>query len=101
MGARNGSMLGRSIFKVYKKGKPGSEHACFSYCQPEYFYGVSAGDDHLGDYSTVYYSYPLDILEARRMFGDDKPFKSEAQLGRENRYEPTPETDATVMGRDS
>lgn len=79
MGARTGSQLGRTVFKVYKKGKPGAEHACFTYCQPDYFYGIPAGDDHLSDYSTVYYSYPLDILEAKRMFGDGD-YKTEGEL---------------------
>lgn len=86
LGALTGSELGRTIFKVYKKGKPGSQHACFSHCQPDYFYGIPAGDDVLlGDWSTVYYSYPIDILEAKRTWGD-KPYKPEGQSDR-TRYE--------------
>lgn len=71
MGALTGSQLGRTIFKVYTKGKKdsGRKHACFSYCQPDYFYGVPSGDNHVSDYSVVYYSYPLDINEAVRLHG--------------------------------
>lgn len=86
LGAQTGSELGRTIFKVYKKGKPGAQHACFSHCQPDYFYGIPAGDDYyLGDWSTVYYSYPIDILEARRTWGN-RDYKPESQSDR-NRYE--------------
>lgn len=71
LGAQTGSELGRTVFKVYKKGKGNSQHACFSHCQPDYFFGIPAGDDYyLGDWSTVYYSYPVDILEAKRTWGD-------------------------------
>lgn len=86
MGARTGSQLGRTIYKVYKKGKKGAEHACFTYCQPDYFYGIQAGDDHLGDYSVVYYSYPIDIAEARRLWGN-RPYKNESDIDQEKRYE--------------
>ncbi len=86
LGALTGSILGRTIFKVYKKGKTGSQHACFSHCQPDYFYGIPSGDDYyLGDWSTVYYSYPIDILEARRTWGD-RNYKSESE-SRRNTYE--------------
>lgn len=88
--ARTGSKLGVSIFKVYKKGKPGAEHACFSYCQPDYFYGVSSGDDVVADYSTVYYSYPIDILEARRRYGDHA-YQTEGSGLRSNHYDPLKE----------
>lgn len=90
LGARTGTQLGRTIFKVYPKGKDGAEHACFTYCQPDYFYGIPAGDDHLGDYSVVYYSYPLDILEAKRVFGPGD-YKTEAQLGRGFFYDDRPD----------
>lgn len=89
-GAKSGSQLGRTVFKVYEKGKPGRKHACFTYCQPDYFYGVPSGDNNLGEYSVVYYSYPLDINEARRMFGN-KPFKSENELETDKFYNPLPE----------
>lgn len=79
-GAKTGSKLGRTIFKVYKKGQKGAEHACFTYCQPDYFYGVPASDNIAGDdYSTVYYSYPIDRLEAQRRYGN-KPYRTEAEL---------------------
>lgn len=90
MGAKTGSQLGRTIFKVYKKGEKGREHACFTYCQPDYFYGVQTGDNHLGDFSVVYYSYPLDIAEARRVFGN-KNFKTEDQLSQSGYYDTLPE----------
>ena len=84
MGAKSGSQLGRTIFKVYEKGVEGKKHACFSFCQPDYFYGIPAGDNNLGEYSVVYYSYPLDKNEAKRVFGNH-PFKSEAEL-QTNKY---------------
>jgi hypothetical protein len=89
-GARTGSKFGRTIFKVYKKGMKGSEHACFSYAQPDYFYGVSAGADAPGDFSIVYYSYPIDKFEATRRFGPGD-YKSEAQLAEYERYITKPE----------
>jgi hypothetical protein len=98
MGGKTGSQLGRTVFKVYKKGKPGSEHACFTFCQPDYFYGIPAGDDHLGDWSTVYYSYPMDILEARRVFGPGD-YKSEADLNHGDFYDPLKER-ANEAGHD-
>lgn len=85
MGALNGSQLGRSIFKVYKKGDGGAKHACFSYCQPDYFYGVPKGDNHLDGFSVVYYSYPLDIDEAKRVFGPGD-YKTEGELANDRRY---------------
>lgn len=86
LGALTGSELGRTVFKVYKKGKDGSQHACFSHCQPDYFYGIPSGDDYLlGDWSTVYYSYPVDILEAKRTWGN-RNYKPESQSDR-SRYE--------------
>jgi hypothetical protein len=86
MGAKTGSQLGRTIFKVYKQGKKGVEHACFSYCQPDYFYGIPSGDGTVGDFSVVYYSYPLDKLEAKRRFGDGN-YKTELELDSQRMYD--------------
>jgi len=86
MGAKTGSELGRTIFKVYKKGATGAEHACFTYCQPDYFYGIPTGDDQLSDYSVVYYSYPLDVAAAKRQYGP-RDYKTERQLAGGQRYE--------------
>lgn len=94
MGAKSGSQVGRTIYKVYRKGPKGAEHACFSYCQPDYFYGVPAGTNQLGEYATVYYSYPIDIETARQVYGD-KPFKTEAELSRSNFYDLIPEQQAS------
>lgn len=99
MGAKTGSQLGRTIYKVYKKGKPGSEHACFIHCQPDYFYGIPSSDDHLSDYSTAYYSYPLDILEARRLYGKGRDFRTEDRMGESNFYDPLRERQEE-MGRE-
>lgn len=90
MGAKTGTQLGRTVFRVYKKGKAGSEHACFQFCQPDYFYGIASGDDALSDFSTVYYSYPIDIDEAKRVYGDKK-YKTEADVGITARYDAMPE----------
>lgn len=87
MGAKTGSQLGRTVFKVYKKGKKGAQHAAFTYCQPDYFYGVPAGDDHLGEFSVVYYSYPIDKAEAKRIYGPGD-YKTERELEQGQRYEP-------------
>lgn len=89
-GAKSGSQLGRTIFKVYEKGDKGNKHACFSYCQPDYFFGVPSGDNLLGEYSAVYYSYPLDINEAKRLFGNAE-YKTEDQLSNSNYYQPLQE----------
>lgn len=89
-GARTGSKLGRTVFKVYKKGKPGAEHACFSNCQPDYFYGVPKGAEAPGEFSIVYYSYPIDRREAVRRYGQHA-YKSEAQLAEAQRYTPMKE----------
>lgn len=90
LGAITGTQLGRTIFKVYRKGIKGREHACFTYCQPDYFYGVQTGDNHVGEYSVVYYSYPMDVAEAKRLFGN-RDYKTEAQLSKENYYDTLPE----------
>lgn len=95
MGAKTGSQLGRTIFKVYKKGKPGSEHACFTHCQPDYFYGIPASDDALGDWATVYYSYPVDKSEAQRMFGPGN-YKTEAEIAMAEYYDQRPEMAADL-----
>lgn len=89
-GAKSGSQLGRTIFKVYEKGTGEQKHACFSYAQPDYFYGIPAGDNHLGEYSVVYYSYPLDKNEAKRVFGPGN-YMTEAELSRDKYYTPLPE----------
>lgn len=85
-GAKTGSKLGRTIYKVYKKGKKGSEHACFSYCQPDYFYGVPIGAESPGEFSIVYYSYPIDKAEAVRRFGPGN-YKSEGEMSEGDRYD--------------
>lgn len=88
--AQVGSVLGRSVFKVYKVGKPGKEHACFKTCQPDYFYGIPADETTGGPYAKVFYSYPLDRSEAVRMFGPNN-YRSEAELDAASRYDPIPE----------
>lgn len=95
MGAKTGSQLGRTVFKVYKRGKPGAEHACFMHCQPDYFYGIPSSDDPLADYSTVYYSYPIDILEAKRIYGN-KDFRTEERMGEDNFYDPLRERESEM-----
>lgn len=89
-GAKVGSKLGRTVFKVYKKGKPGREHACFTYCQPDYFYGVPLGPESPGEFAIVYYSYPLDVGECRRRYGN-KAYKSEREMAEADRYIPLKE----------
>lgn len=68
-GAYIGSQLGRTVYKVYKTGRPGKEYAGFSWCQPDYFYAIPASDSDLNEFSVVYYSYPIDIAEAQRRYG--------------------------------
>lgn len=85
-GAKTGSKLGRTIFKVYKKGVKGAEHACFSYCQPDYFYGVPIGAESPGEFSIVYYSYPIDKTEAVRRFGAGN-YKTEGEMADGDRYD--------------
>jgi len=84
-GAKAGSKCGRTVFKVYKKGAKGAEHACFAHCQPDYFYGVPLGPENPGEFSVVYYSYPLDILECRRRWGN-RDYRSEANIAEADRY---------------
>ena len=85
-GAKTGAKLGRTIYKVYKKGNKGAEHACFSYCQPDYFYGVPVGAESPGEFSIVYYSYPIDKAEAVRRFGKGN-YKSEGEMSEGDRYD--------------
>jgi hypothetical protein len=85
-GAKTGAKLGRTIYKVYKKGKKGAEHACFSYCQPDYFYGVPIGAESPGEFSIVYYSYPIDKAEAVRRFGKGS-YKTEGEMSEGDRYD--------------
>lgn len=92
-GAHIGSVTGRTVFRVYKDGKPGFERACFKACMPDYFYGVPAGDAAAGEWSQVYYSYPIDILEATRQFGPGD-YKTEHELSTSFRYDPFPEEQA-------
>lgn len=89
-GARSGSVVGRTVYKVYKQGEKGSEHACFQMCQPDYFYGIPSGDPAAGEWAKVYYSYPLDKSEAVRLFGPGD-YKTEAEISRGNMYDPLPE----------
>lgn len=89
-GAHSGSVTGRTIYKVYKTGPTGSEHACFTMVQPDYFYGIPARDAAGNDFAVVYYSYPLDILEAKRLFGD-RPYKTEAAAAKGHYYQPLAE----------
>lgn len=91
VGARTGSQLGRTVYKVYKKGPKGAEHACFSYCQPDYFYGIPAADNALGDYAVVYYAYGVDHREAVRRFGPGN-YKTADQIARGDYYDPLPES---------
>lgn len=94
-GARTGSVLGRTVYKVYKTGKQGRQHACFQHVQPDYFYGIPATDSPAGEYAKVYYSYPIDISEAQRMFGD-LPFRSENEMNQQEMYDPLPEEQRTL-----
>lgn len=98
IGAQIGSQLGRTIYKVCKKGKEGAKYASFSFCQPDYFYGIPAGDDALGDFAKVYYSYPLDRSEAVRVFGPGE-YKSEAQMASAHYYDPRREDAANGDSR--
>lgn len=86
-GAKLGSELGRTVFKVYRKGQNGRQHACFQAAQPDYFYPIFAGDDFVtGDLATVYYSYPIDLLEARRRYGNHD-YESEENVQENQRYD--------------
>lgn len=85
-GAKTGAKLGRTIYKVYKKGAKGSEFATFSYCQPDYFYGVPVGAESPGEMSIVYYSYPIDKTEAVRRFGAGN-YKTEGEMAEGDRYD--------------
>lgn len=95
-GAKDGSKLGRTIYKVYKQGAKGAEHACFSKCVPDFFYGIPVGPHAPGQFSTVYYSYPLDKLEAELRFPGHSGFKSEAEIAEANRYSPKADTRITA-----
>ncbi len=64
-GAKMGSEMGRTIYKVYHRGKEGYRHACFETVQPDYFYPIFTGGGHVaGRLAGAYYSYPLDRAEA-------------------------------------
>lgn len=89
-GARSGSVTGRTVYRVYKKGTEGFEHACFQMCQPDYFYGIPSGDAASNDYSVVFYSYPMDIAEAKLRFGN-KDFRTENNTPNASQYDPMPE----------
>lgn len=93
LGAKTGSRLGRTVFKVYKAGSGSGEHACFQHCQPDYFYGVRSSDESVNDYAVVYYSYPIDITEARKQYGN-LSFRAEADLENDQRYDVLPENQA-------
>jgi hypothetical protein len=99
-GAKMGSEMGRTIFKVYKQGKPGYEHACFQTIQPDYFYPIFSGGGHVaGRLAGCYYSYPIDRAEAERLYGK-KPYKSEAQVAQGDRYEDIREHNSAEWNRD-
>lgn len=96
-GSLTGSQLGRTVYKVYRRGKKGAEHACFVNCQPDYFYGIASGDDYLSEFSKVYYSYPLDRLEAERLFGPGD-YKTQAEMARDEFFEVRPDDDVSQLG---
>lgn len=98
VGSRTTTTLGRAIYKVYRKGTGDNQIAAFSLAQPDYFYGIPSGDPYLNEYSTVYYSYPIDISEAQRKYGM-KDFKTEAELARTNFYDVRPEELQFDVGR--
>jgi hypothetical protein len=89
-GADTGSQLGRTVYKVYKTGPKGRQHACFQHVQPDYFYGIPATDSPAGEWAKVFYSYPIDRSEAVRMFGPNN-YKSEAAIAQAERYDNLPE----------
>jgi hypothetical protein len=97
MGAKTGSQLGRTVYKVYHKGEGTRKHACFSYCQPDYFYGIPSGDTQVGEYAVVYYSYPMDIDEAKRMY-KRTDLKTERQLAQGQYYDVLPEVQEEASG---
>lgn len=89
-GAKNGTMLGRSVFKVFRRGQKGREIASFASIQPDYVYTVEAGGEALGEFATLYYSYPLDILEAKRIYGN-RDYRTETEVTESHRYSVLPE----------
>lgn len=89
-GADSGSVLGRTVYKVYKTGPKGRQHACFQHVQPDYFYGIPATDSPAGEWAKVFYSYPIDRAEAVRMFGE-ADYKTEFDIAQNERYTPMPE----------
>lgn len=94
-GADTGSVLGRTIFKVYKTGTKGRQHACFQHVQPDYFYGIPATDSPAGEWAKVFYSYPIDRSEAVRMFSE-RNYKSEADIAQSERYDNLPEEQRNI-----
>lgn len=85
LGALTGTQLGRTVYKVYKKGPQGFTHACFQHCEPDYFYGVPSGDA-VGEFARVYYSYPIDRSSAEAQFGPH-PYKTQEEIDRTLRYD--------------
>jgi len=86
-GAKMGSEMGRTIYKVYHRGKEGYRHACFETVQPDYFYPIFTGGGHVaGRLAGAYYSYPLDRAEAERLYGP-RPYKSEREVEMGHRYD--------------
>jgi Phage portal protein, SPP1 Gp6-like len=85
-GARHGSLLGTSAFKVYtRKGKDGKERACFASCQPEFIFPVTRGDDYL-DLVKVFYGYSVDRTEANLQYGV-RDWKSEREVDAQYRQD--------------
>lgn len=68
LGAQDGAKLGNTVFKSYID--PKTKWPTFKQCVPDYFYGMPSSVDYSGALSKVYYLHSIDIIEAKKLYGD-------------------------------
>ena len=70
-GAQDAVKLGDAVFKTYID--PEDKWPKVSQCQPDYFYGLPASDNYMGDFAKVYYAWYIDPELARERWPDQFP----------------------------
>ena len=68
-GAHTGSLLGRTVYKVYVAGTGKRRYAAFTMCEPDYIYTIDAGTSASPDPAVVYYTYTVDRTVAEMTWG--------------------------------
>jgi hypothetical protein len=99
LGSQDGSLLGNTVFKTYIDQK--TKWPSFSQCIPDYFYGISSSVNYAGELAKVFYTYKIDIDEARELYGNldfkgDMDYTRDIYLSKEMLNQSTQEKERQV-----